>query len=379
MKCPDGLERIRWVHRPVPSRKVSEPRHNAGAARRHLGPVQPTRDVADHVSGLRPGLTVTQGRIVTAYEELQVTGAVGGETLTLLRRLSGQYTRTHSFPPPQDYDRWSDEAIDYFLATLFSDKGPSFVFACLVSASDDASLERQLLTTIANHLKDQAKKTDRGKLRRRLDGLMNNDPRFSRIPASQAGIAGWTLTGGLTTGTTSDPTDLARAAWSVRGVSITRWNTAGPTPAGTRHALLTVAEAILAAAKGSLGDEDLARVIQSRFALLEPPKFTELKADENGNEPGPRHDDEPHVLDTTADRAAEVWEDLNPTERSLLPCLGEPDAALSAITGTGPKQTRAIADALAEKLRLATTDDPQRDEVVLALLQLCLPTHDPPA
>lgn len=304
-----------------------------------------------------------------AYDELLATGVAGDETVALLRRLGAQYTRTHSFPPSEDYDRWSDEAVDDLIASMFEDKGPAFPTACLVSASDDASLERVLLTTIGNYLKDRAKKTERGKLRRRLEGLMTRDERFVRVSSSEAGIAGWTLAGRPTTVTTRAFSELEGAAHSVRGVSVIRWNTAGPTPAGTRHALLTIAETVLAVADGVVTDENLARVVESRFVLLAPLTFTELDA--STPVPATDPDDDPAVLATVADYAVELWQGLSQTERSLVPHLGKTDAELAVIAGTGPRQARAIADALAEKLRLATVDDDQRDDVIVELLRLC--------
>ena len=309
---------------------------------------------------------------MSAYEELESTGIVGDQTIALLRRLGAQYTRSHSFPPPEGHDRWTDEAVDDLLGELFAEKGPAFVLACLVGASDDASLERLLLAVIGNHLIDQAKKTERGKLRRRLDGLLTGDPRFTRVTAAQAGIAGWTLTGRATTVTARSPADLQEAACSVRGVSITRWNTAGPTPAGTQHALVTVAEAVLEVAEGVVRDEDLARAIQARFVLISPPKFTELKAGEQRDEPVAHPDDEPQALVEVNDRAEDLWQGLSQTERTLLPHLGNPTANLATLAGTGPEQAQAIADSLREKLRLATIDDAQQEDVVLELLRLCL-------
>jgi hypothetical protein len=308
---------------------------------------------------------------VSAYGELTATGAIGDETLDLLRRLSAQYTRTHSFPPPDGYDRWNDEAVDDLLAAMFSDKGPAFVMACLAGASDQASLERMLLATIGNYLKDGAKRTERGKLRRRLRGLLERDPRFVRFAAAQVGVDGWALAGTPPEFTRRSIAELQGAALAVRGVSVTRWNTAGPTPTGTRHALLTVAEAVLAAAEGIVGDDDLARVLESRFALIAPPRFTQLDYPGLPGEAATHPDDEPSVLVAVDDRAEDLWQSLTQLERSLLPHLGEPDDVLATISGVGPREARAIADTLAEKLRLATVDDQQHDDLVLALLALC--------
>lgn len=317
----------------------------------------------------RPGQR-RRGTLVTAYEELKTTGDVGDQTLATLRRLARQYTRTHSFRPPEGYARWDDHAVDDLLGSLFASKGSGFVLACLAHASDDASLERLLLTTIGNHLKDQAKGTERGKLRRRLEHLMNHDQRFVRVGAADAGVAGWALADGPATLTMCSSTDFLKAAFAVRGVSITKWNAAGPTPAETRRALLIVVEAILAAAVGAVRDEDLARAIEARFALLHPLQFTELRPDEPGQDPADP-DPEPAAVIAVEIVAEDLWRGMDQIERSLLLHLIEPHTVPATIAGTGPRQARAIADALAEKLRLATVDDPQREDVVRALLHKC--------
>lgn len=309
---------------------------------------------------------------MSAFEELTRTGALGGETVALLRQLGRQFTRTHSFPPSEEHQRWSDDAVDALLATMLATKGPAFVLSCYLKATDEASLERLLLAAIRNHLIDEAKGTERGKLRRRLDNLLGQDTRFRHVPASSAGVVGWALAGAPGTLTSSSVTDLQRAAFARRGVSIARWNSAGPTPTATREALLAIAHAVLTAADGVVASEDLARVVESRFALLAPPQFTALHADRAWADPATDPGDGPEVLVEVSDVAEALWRELSRTERAVFPHLGKPDADLAIITGTGPRQARAVANALAERVRLATLDDPHRDDVVLVLLQLCV-------
>ena len=307
-----------------------------------------------------------------AFEELARTGAVGDQTVALLRQLGKQFTRTHSFPPPREHKRWSDDAVDDLLASMLATKGSAFVLSCYLKATDQGSLERLILAAIRNHLIDEAKGTARGKLRRRLDNLLGQDARFRRVAASAAGLDGWALAGAPGTLTGCSFTDLQHAAFARRGVDITRWNTAGPTPAATRQALLTIAHTVLTAADGVVASEDLARVIESRFALLAPPLFTSLQMDRAWAEPATDPGDSPEVLLEVSDVAEALWRELSRTQRAVLPHLGKPDADLAIITGTGPRQARAIANALAERVRLATLDDPHRDDVVLVLCQLCV-------
>lgn|GEM_PF-3020579 len=89
-----------------------------------------------------------------AFEELARTGAVGDQTVALLRQLGKQFTRTHSFPPPREHKRWSDDAVDDLLASMLATKGSAFVLSCYLKATDQGSLERLILAAIRNHLID---------------------------------------------------------------------------------------------------------------------------------------------------------------------------------------------------------------------------------
>ena len=242
---------------------------------------------------------------------------------------------------------------------------------CFVKATDDASLERQLLAAVRNHLIDQAKGTERGKLRRRLVTLLSSDSRFERVRAV-GGLDGWRLAGRTGGRWQGDLEDLHEAASSVRGVTIRRWNEAGPTPRGTADALLSVAHEVLAVADGAVRDEDLARVVQARFGLLRPPAVVSLVFDEQWAEPVAPAEDGPEALVVADARAEELWQALSASERALLPHLGKSTAELTAVLETGPKAARRIADALVEKLRLGTVDEEHLDSVVGFLRQRCV-------
>lgn len=310
------------------------------------------------------------GGLLSAFDELATTGQCGDETVALLRSLAAQFTRTHSFPPPPDHDRWSDEAVDDLLAAMFEKKGPAFVLGCFTVATSQGALERLLLAAIRNHLIDEAKGTPRGKLRRRLETLLSADPRFIRTDVM--GARSWDLPGRADSRWDGDSATLQQAAFAVRGVSVRRWNESGPTPRETVEALTTVAHAVLVAAGGAVRDEDLARVIEVRFALLTTPTLVPLVGDGSWIDPSAPTEDWPDELVLADATAEELWTSLSPTERALLPHLGKPDRELAEITETGPKAARAIADALVERLRLALVDDEQHNDVVAFLVQRCV-------
>ncbi|MGH3680114.1 MAG: hypothetical protein ACRDT2_07665, partial [Natronosporangium sp.] len=244
--------------------------------------------------------------------------------------------------------------------------GRRFVLNCYLKATNGASLARLVATAIDNLLKDRAKATERGKLRRRLEGMLGNDRSFA-----SSGSSGWSLAGHEDRTWQGDLAELERAAWAVRGVSITRWNTSGPTPGETKTALLTVVHAVLAAAAGSVRAEDLARVIQGRFGLLRPASFVSLDADDGWSEGGllPASA-EPH-LDAQHARVSELWSELTPLERRLLPLLGEPPESWAAELENGVETASAIAERLTEKLRVVTVDDADHDQIIRGLVDRC--------
>ena len=210
-----------------------------------------------------------------AFEELQ-TGGFGPATFDLLLRLVHQVRRASGFPPPEGHTVWSDDAAYDVISAMLSQEGAGqrFVTICFAQAADEASLERLYLTTIKNFLIDEAKKTPRGKLRRRIARLMGEDTAYRRSSGSPPR---WALAehaeGTVWQG---DLDDLIAEAARVEGVGITRWNHSGPTPRQTVHALKTVLMRVLQHARGAVREEDLAKVLQARFELLAPARFTAL-------------------------------------------------------------------------------------------------------
>nr|WSW42934.1 hypothetical protein OG296_07280 [Streptomyces sp. NBC_01001] len=294
-------------------------------------------------------------------------GQLGDLGLDLLRRVGRQVARTQGFPPPADHAAWTDDAVDDLLFEMLSRKGEQFVLNLSLKAIDDTSLEKMFFTSIKNFLIDEAKGTERGKLRRRFATRLAQDNRFRAMPGSR-----WALTshpaGAVWQG---DLDDLVGAAWGARGVWITAWNHSGPTPKKTVHALMTVLTTVLEAAGGAVREEDLAKVLEARFELLAPPRFVSLYADDGA------------VIDSISDEtqsadpvaadilAGEIWDGMSPQERSLLAHLDDDPTEVAALLGIGRHQASAIMEALREKLRLALTDDGSDPrDVAAALLRL---------
>lgn len=313
-----------------------------------------------------------------AYEELSQTGQLGPETFELLRCLVHQVRHSSGFPPPEGYAEWDDDAAYDVITAMLTREGAGqrFVTSCFALATDDASLERLFLTSIKNFLIDEAKKTPRGKLRRRIARLMGTDASFRRMPGPPPR---WALSdhpeGAVWQGNLDN---LVAEAWRVRGVGITRWNRSGPTPAQTVRALMAIVTQVLRHARGAVREEDLAKVLESRFELLSPARFTPLHADE-GTLAAAVEASVAEADPAGVGGAAHIWQRLTPNERLLLPYLDEDAHHAAQLLEIGQTQARAVLAGLKAKLLLALSEDSDREAVMGALLRRCAdPPPEPP-
>ncbi|MBW3702598.1 MULTISPECIES: hypothetical protein [Streptomyces] len=311
----------------------------------------------------------------SAYEELQ-TGGLGPATFELLRRLVHQVRRGTGFPPPEGHTAWSDDAAYDVISAMLSREGAGqrFVTACFTQAADEASLERLFLTSIKNFLIDEAKKTPRGKLRRRIARLMGEDAAYRKLKGSPPR---WALAdhveGAVWQG---DLDDLIAQAAQVKGVGITRWNHAGPTPRQTVHALKTVLLSVLRYAQGAVREEDLAKVLEARFDLLEPARFTALYADEGTvAETVEQHAAAAAPDPTGVEGVAEdIWQRLTPNDRLLLPCIDEDAHHAAQLLEIRQGHAAAVLSNLKTMLRNALSADIDPHAVMAALLRRCSET-----
>lgn len=292
----------------------------------------------------------------------------------LLRDVAAQAARSGPFPPPRDYTRWSDEAVDELLVEMITRKGGiSFLLDALTRVDNQGSAERYLLAAVQNFQKDQAKATEHGKLRERLKNLLSKDSRFMFVTSPHDG---WRLVAGPDEWWQGDITALHRTALHVRGVFIPSWNTSGPTPRPALHALTTVAAAVLTDANGILRAEDLAQVLLERFRHEIAPQTLRVVRTGEADEQIARADQEPeHAL--TGISAEQLWARLTEEQRAIVPYLTEPGDAAAAL-GIGPKEAAARRAQVIELVRLATVDDLRADDVVMSLLDIASLPAGPP-
>lgn len=247
---------------------------------------------------------------------------------------------------------------------------PNFVRTCWARAHDDHTLELVFLRTIKNSLIDQAKGTETGKLRRRLQGLVTKDAGVTagKLPT---GEDAWWLAGGPATPWFGHLADLEHAAGKVRGVRVTTLNTAGQTPAGTVTALMAVVHAVLAAAGGAVRAQDVTRVVEHRFGLSTRPVTRPLLA-------GDLVQQIPALGGAGADAEAdieaaaeEIWESLDSVERAACSHLQKSDDDPGEFLGMGLYETTAVVEWLYAKMRLDCEDADDAEAVVFRVMQMC--------
>lgn len=302
---------------------------------------------------------------MTAIDEIRV-GTPGDATLGLAMRSAARVV--NDFAPRAGYSGWTREALEELVASLFAAKRGLLAAALASGVTSDDALGAFLLRATRNLLIDEARETDVGKMRRRLVTLLGRDPRFvfAKVPKHT-----WALVEFASVVWSDDLDVLRQAAARVRGVYVTKLNTAGPTPRKVADVLRAIAAAVLGEAAGAVPAQDLARVMLERlFPGAQAPVYLGEPGGEGQEfeslEPGPGF-----VIEV-ASAAESVFAALSGNERKLVPLLGAtPAERVGALDGVGPSETEALVAAVRAKVAAAVLDDEDAEHVVLVLGNLC--------
>ena len=277
------------------------------------------RGRASQGEAVAPLLTGVLGRFfaIAAYEEFVELGHFGAVGLRLLFELTREEVRR--FPLLRPPGGWTSDAVWDVVHGFYVDRGPRVTVMLLAQAGDDASMARLLRRSLRNYLIDQVRKTDLGALRRRLEELLDGDPAVERVPTGEPGAGRWQLAGmaGVPWGGRIE--ELVATAYAVSGVRLVRWSSdARRSPIAERESLRAVAQAVLAAAGGSLEIGQLVAVFARRFPatieLGDVPMSPEVEAVASAPV-----EDLPEVQVLVAERAREVYDQLTPRERAMTP------------------------------------------------------------
>jgi hypothetical protein len=306
---------------------------------------------------------------IDAYQELQELGHFDRLGLDLLLELTGQEVqRIPVLRPSSGWD--ADSVLDWTLG-FFAERAAAVTAAVLAQAGDLASMSRFLRISIRNFLVSEARKTPSGSVRRKIEELFAATPKFGQVPAGHAGAGRWQLSGVPLAPFAGDPQSLVAAAYSVPGVAVVRWTGARRAPLASDEALVRILDAVFSAASGSLEVADLTWIFLQRFpAAIEPADATlDPAAFDWAVAP---LDERPDVLVEVGAQAQEVYEQLSPSQRALLPHLEKPVADHMQILGIGRSQAYEAARKLKAVIGDLVPEDDLRGAVVLEVVRLCV-------
>lgn len=301
------------------------------------------------------------GLVIDAYTELITLNQFDRAGVAMIRKLVASEAKR--FPALRPASGWTGEAFDEATQAFLAAKLKGVTEGALATATDETSLSRYLRKAIRNHLVDQARRTPRGRVYRKLGELLSQEARFAESgdfwhPADRF----------------SDPyggptENLVRAAYSVPGIQRKKWSGDREAPLASDADLLRLLDAIFTEAAGSLDIATLTEVLVQRF-----PAAVAL-ADSSLDEAAfrlatsvPR--DRPDLAVEFRSQAEELVAGLSPAERVLVPLLDERVDTQMAALGLGRTQTYRLVAQVKEKLRVRLPND-DAAQVLVEVMDLC--------
>jgi len=291
---------------------------------------------------------------MSAYSELRDTGQLGEEGVRLLYDTVRRVARR--FPPSGggswDSDKYMEAAHDFLTS-----RATNPITSLFAIAADDDSFSRLLTTAVLNYFRSLARQSERAKLLRRINTVLDEDARFVR--ASDRPLR-WALRGQESLEEYSGtPEVLYAAAWEAQGVAVARWRSSTRTYVSDRESIAAFAHAVLGAASGPVNLDVLLDVGARRFDLREPPLIIDIDDVPVGHPEITEHPDGAMV------DAETLWSQLTEQERAALPYL---DASVrEAARGLGLGKTTAAA--LLRRLKTLLADTAGSDGAVIVRLQ----------
>lgn len=301
----------------------------------------------------------------SAYLELERSGEVGELTYAMLLDVAGRVVHSGNYPSPSGAEHWTEPDVQELVHDfLTGPRGLQRVITMFNRATDEHSLRNVAVTSIRNHLADEARSSDRGHLRQRLEDVVEDwdGVDFRDSPAgkvcgrpNEAVAAPWS----------GDLRDLIDAAAQVEGIEIIRWRKAARrSPIAERDSLGRIIDAVLEAAGRPVLLDDLADVMEAQFALAATPLVIELD-DEPYLEPPSSERTDDVALDATV--AERILDQLSAAERTLLAHFDDGVRELGVILGVGKSKASDLRNDLGDKLKVLLTSQDATPETFQAL------------
>lgn len=221
------------------------------------------------------------------------------------------------------------------------------------NSTDPESFTKQLFTATGHIVIDLYRRTDAGRLARRVADTLRRDDRFQQ--SDVAGEEGkWCSDSTAPSGEWDGDRDvLINAVWDVDVRPVAEWEGKRRTPVCSDADFVRVIDAIFAAATVPVGLSDIVHAVQHRFELLPAP----LEQIDEAAHPSPISlSVESQALDEL--EAEDIIGLLSAAERVILGAHGMTDRELARLLGCSPAAANGRRRRLAELLgSLGWTDD----------------------
>jgi hypothetical protein len=302
---------------------------------------------------------------MSLVDELVALGHLGGPD-TMATLTSRWRSATRQFYVLEPSGGWTDESREDLLHEFLSEKLEDLTDAVVAVRDDEVAVVKVASRIMKNWLIDQARKTDAGAIRVRLEELLGEHEMFIR-PAGQGHR--WALVG-AETDSGVDLDSLVAAAVAVRDVRAVRWSDdtrRAPMASGTD--LVRVLEAVLQRAGGSVEIGTLVAVFRRRFAVTMA-SLVPLEADDTL----PDRLAAPIELRAAdaaeaSNRAAQVYAQLSGRERRILLHLDD-HHAVQDLLGVGRSVAYTLIGRVKNVLRGLAGEDVEPAEVAAELVRL---------
>jgi hypothetical protein len=304
---------------------------------------------------------------VSARDEL-LAGQLGPAAATALYRSVRITAFAHNFPPPPGNTVWDDDAVEAVAHDfLTGSKGLARLTEIALRTTDERSFARLLDAAVLNHHRDVARRTDLGRLIRRLKEVLNDSDRFARAPQGQ----GWWHHVDHPGGASTVPQSQLAANLLDVMVVVPKWDSeTRERPIADRDSLERLLENALTTAQGALTEADLAKLVAGRVETRRSPVTIELDLLEGTSEPAA---DLPDAVDTQihAQHAKAILDRLSDVQRIILVVADDPVREIATVLGVGKTKAAQQRQRLFDFLQgqLADADDPA--SVLSELSNLC--------
>lgn len=304
-----------------------------------------------------------------ACEEVQALGRLDGACIELLYALMREETRRFTvLCPPGGWDR---DAIEGFASEFFIEKVEKLTADLVTIGVTPQLVGKVMRRWVRNFLIDRARGTPLGRIRRKVEeDVLGKYSEFLRVPPGEAGAGRWYLAGQPSYPYGGAFAPLVEAAYAVPGVSAVRWSGPRHPPLTSDASLRAIVAAVLAAAAGSLEVAQLTHVVAQRFPAAAEPEDTMIGDDALERVTRTVNDDSGSVLETR-ESAREVYEQLSPSERVLVPYLDRDIKVVMDVLHVGRSRAYEAVKHVRELLDRLLPDDGTRDVVGAAVVAMC--------